>query len=159
METRTLTCIGCPLGCTLKAELEGNTVRSVTGNTCPNGEKYARKELTAPERILTTTLPILGGDRPTVSVKTAAPVPKGMIFACMEALRGISVSAPVKMGQTLVENLANTGVNLVATRAVEEKVKAFSLGSCAPRSECEVYMTTGGSHTATKWPEGPDVGR
>ena len=47
METRTLTCIGCPLGCTLKAELEGNTVRSVTGNTCPNGEKYARKELTA----------------------------------------------------------------------------------------------------------------
>ena len=90
-------------------------------NTCPNGEKYARKELTAPERILTTTLPILGGDRPTVSVKTAAPVPKGMIFACMEALRGVSVSAPVKMGQTLVENLANTGVSLVATRAVEEK--------------------------------------
>lgn len=121
METRTLTCIGCPLGCTLKAELGGNTVRSVTGNTCPNGEKYARKELTAPERILTTTLPILGGDRRTVSVKTAAPVPKGMIFACMEALRGVSVSAPVKMGQTLVQNLANTGVSLVATRAVEEK--------------------------------------
>ena len=118
METRTLTCIGCPLGCTLKAELEGNTVRSVTGNTCPNGEKYARKELTAPERILTTTLPILGGDRPTVSVKTAAPVPKGMVLACMEALRGVSVSAPVNMGQTLVENLANTGVDLVATRAV-----------------------------------------
>ena len=115
-----LTCIGCPRSCTLKIERDGDGW-SVTGNTCPNGEKYARKELTAPERILTTTLPILGGDRPTVSVKTAAPVPKGMIFACMEALRGVSVSAPVKIGQTLVENLANTGVSLVATRAVEEK--------------------------------------
>ena len=121
METKTLTCIGCPLGCTLKAVLEGNTVRSVTGNTCPNGEKYARKELTAPERILTTTLPVLDGDRPTVSVKTAAPVPKGMIWNCMEALRGVTIPAPVKTGQTLVENLANTGVSLVATRAVEKK--------------------------------------
>ena len=121
MSIRELTCIGCPMGCQLTAVLEDGQVTRVTGNTCPNGEKYARKELTAPERILTTTLPILGGDRPTVSVKTAAPVPKGMIFACMEALRGVSVSAPVKIGQTLVENLANTGVSLVATRAVEEK--------------------------------------
>ena len=121
MEKRTLTCINCPLGCQIEVTLDSGAVQSITGNTCPNGEKYARKELTAPERILTTTLPILGGDRPTVSVKTAAPVPKGMIFACMEALRGVSVSAPVKMGQTLVENLANTGVSLVATRAVEEK--------------------------------------
>ena len=44
MSTRNLTCIGCPMGCQLTAELAGGEVVSVRGNTCARGEAYARKE-------------------------------------------------------------------------------------------------------------------
>ena len=39
MERKTLTCICCPIGCMIEAELEGNHVLSVRGNSCPRGEK------------------------------------------------------------------------------------------------------------------------
>ena len=54
METRELICIGCPMGCSLKVTLENGQVTEVTGNTCPNGDKYARKECTNPTRIVTS---------------------------------------------------------------------------------------------------------
>lgn len=41
MSTRNLTCIGCPMGCQLTAELAGGEVVSVRGNTCARGEAYA----------------------------------------------------------------------------------------------------------------------
>ena len=56
METRNLTCIGCPLGCALTVEMENNEVVSVTGNTCKRGDVYARKEVTHPTRIVTSTV-------------------------------------------------------------------------------------------------------
>ena len=56
MEQRELTCIGCPLGCPLTVTLENRAVQSVQGNTCPRGDAYARKEVTAPTRIVTSTV-------------------------------------------------------------------------------------------------------
>ena len=44
IETRELICIGCPLGCPLTVEMKGTEVVSVTGNTCPNGDRYARSK-------------------------------------------------------------------------------------------------------------------
>lgn len=118
MEIHRLTCIGCPLGCPLEAVMEGGAVTAVTGNICPRGGQYARKELTAPARTVTTTLPMSGGVSPTVSVKTAGEIPKGMILACMAALGGVTVPAPVAIGQVLLSNVAGTGVDIVATRNV-----------------------------------------
>ena len=63
MEKRELTCIGCPMGCALTVELDGGAVVSVRGNTCPRGDAYARKEVTAPTRIVTTTVRVTGGCR------------------------------------------------------------------------------------------------
>ena len=37
---RKITCIICPRGCAMTAEIQGETV-TVTGNTCPKGEEYA----------------------------------------------------------------------------------------------------------------------
>ena len=70
MEKRELTCIGCPMGCQITVELEAGEVVSVTGNTCKIGENYAKNEVTHPERTVTSTAVILGGDKPRVSVKT-----------------------------------------------------------------------------------------
>lgn len=64
MERKELICIGCPLGCNLTVEMDGTQVVSVNGNTCKRGDDYARKELTDPRRIVTSTVPVAGGNLP-----------------------------------------------------------------------------------------------
>ena len=118
MSTVNLICIGCPLGCPLTVEMEGNEVKSVSGNTCPRGDAYARKELTNPTRIVTSTVRVNGGRLAMVSVKTESDIPKGKIFDCVKALRDVEVQAPVKIGDVIVENIAGTGVNVIATKNV-----------------------------------------
>lgn len=121
MAAKTLTCIGCPLGCSLTVEMEGKHVKFVTGNTCPNGEAYARKELTDPTRIVTTTVRVCGGKLPAVSVKTASDVPKSKIFDCIRALEPVEIPAPVVMGQVILSNVADTGVDVLATKSVPQE--------------------------------------
>ena len=118
MNTVNLICIGCPLGCPLTVEMEGEAVKSVSGNTCPRGDAYARKELTNPTRIVTSTVRVAGGRLAMVSVKTASDIPKGKIFDCVKALKDVEVKAPVKIGDVIVENVAGTGVNIIATKNV-----------------------------------------
>ena len=48
MEQKKLTCIVCPMGCSLTVTLEGGKVQSVSGNTCPRGAKYGEEECTHP---------------------------------------------------------------------------------------------------------------
>ena len=76
MSTQELICIGCPMGCNLKVTVSDNQELTVTGNTCPRGEDYAKKELTDPRRIVPSTVRVTGGHLPAVSVKTAADIPK-----------------------------------------------------------------------------------
>ena len=118
MEQRELTCIGCPLGCTLQVTMDNGAVVSVTGNTCPRGDAYARKEVTAPTRTVTTTVPVRGGVLAAVSVKTAGEIPKDKIFACVRALKTVVVTAPVEIGQVVLNDAAGTGVDVIATKAV-----------------------------------------
>lgn len=117
MKTRELTCIGCPLGCAVAVEIEENgQIANVTGNTCKRGDDYARKEVTNPTRIVTSTVRVEGGTSDMVSVKTKTDIPKNKIFACMEGLKGVCVKAPVHIGDVIVENIAGTGVDVVATK-------------------------------------------
>lgn len=118
METRNLICIGCPMGCPLTVELENGAVARVTGNTCPRGDAYARKEVTHPTRIVTSTVRVTGGALPAVSCKTRGDVPKDRIFAVVRALKDVEVPAPVAIGQVLLEDAAGTGVAVVATKNV-----------------------------------------
>ncbi len=126
MNTRELTCIGCPLGCSLTVSLNADAdgsveVISVTGNTCPKGDIYARKEVTNPTRIVTSTVRVKNGTSPMVNVKTETDIPKNKIFACTNALRGIEIPAPVKIGDIVLENVADTGVNVIAARNIMAK--------------------------------------
>ena len=118
MKTVNLICICCPLGCPLTVEMEGNEVKSVSGNTCPRGDAYAKKELTNPTRIVTSTVRVAGGKLAMVSVKTASDIPKGKIFECVKALKDVEMIAPVKIGDVVLENVAGTGVNVIATKNV-----------------------------------------
>ena len=118
MNTVNLICIGCPLGCPLTVEMEGKEVKSGTGNTCPRGVAYAQKELTNPTRIVTSTVRVAGGKLAMVSVKTESDIPKGKIFDCVKVLKDVELTAPVKIGDVVLENVAGTGVNVIATKNV-----------------------------------------
>lgn len=119
MEKRELTCIGCPLGCPITVNMNGKEVITVEGNTCKRGAEYARKEVTNPTRIVTSTVVVIGGKDVTVPVKTRSDIPKDKIFECVRALKGISVLAPVHIGDVILGDVAGTGVDMVATGNVE----------------------------------------
>ena len=110
-----MTCVACPLGCTIQVEYEGTEVLSVTGNTCKRGDAYARTEIVNPERSLTSTACVKGGIHPVVPVKSSAPVPKGKMRECMKEINKIRATAPVNIGDVLLENILGTGVDIVAT--------------------------------------------
>ena len=118
METRHLTCIGCPLGCDVCVTIDQGEITNVSGNTCKRGDTYARKEVTHPTRIVTSTLPVIGGAAALVSVKTQSDIPKEKIMDVMQKINAASVCAPVHIGDILLENVAGTGVNLIATKDV-----------------------------------------
>lgn len=118
MEQRTLTCIGCPMGCKVTVELNNGEITNVTGNTCKRGDDYARKEVSHPMRIVTSTVRVIGGDLPVVSVKTERDIPKEKMRDIMNSLADIRVPAPVHIGDVILENVALTGVNIVATKEV-----------------------------------------
>lgn len=118
MEKRELVCIGCPLGCPLTVEIEGTEVVSVTGNTCKRGDVYARKEVTNPTRIVTSSVKVEGGVLAAVSVKTKEDIPKEKIFDCVTALKGVCVKAPVAIGDVVLTDVAGTGVDVIATKNV-----------------------------------------
>lgn len=116
MKTIEMTCINCPMGCALTVNIDGDNI-NVTGNTCPRGAIYAKDEVTHPTRIVTSTIKVTNGMR--VSCKSEHVIPKEKIFEIMEVIRNTEVKAPVKIGDILIENVCDTGVNVIATKNIK----------------------------------------
>ena len=124
-KTFPMTCIICPMGCSMEVEVETGAdgqkkVLSVKDNGCKRGEQYANKELQNPTRTLTTTIKVNGGVLPVVPVKTAGEVPKKMLLQCMEVVRRASCKAPVKRDDILLYDILGTGINVIACADVEK---------------------------------------
>lgn len=116
MTKREMVCVSCPMGCAITVELDDNNeVISVTGNTCPRGDKYARQECTHPERMLTSTVKVEGGRLPVVPVKSASPIPKEMLFNAMKEVNKVTLKAPVTFGDVAVKDILGTGIDIVVT--------------------------------------------
>jgi len=111
-------CIGCPMGCYLTVDYVGTKLGTVTGNRCKVGLQYAEKEIFSPERTLTTTVKVKHGCLPLVSVKTSKPIPKSKIFDVMNLLANVEIEAPIKMGEPIIQNLFDIGVDIVATKNI-----------------------------------------
>ena len=115
---QTITCINCPVGCRMTVSLsDTGEFISVTGNTCPRGAKYAQQECTLPERMITAVIPVTGCETP-LSVKTASPVPKNLIASVMNELSRVQISLPVSIGQVVLPDVLDTGVDIIATRSL-----------------------------------------
>ena len=113
-----LICICCPRGCHLKVNIEEN---KVTGNSCKRGESYGLNEVTNPVRVVTTTVKINNGEFNVLPVKTNGEVPKGLIFECMNVIKKVEVNAPIKIGDVIVENILDTGIDIVSCRNLKKR--------------------------------------
>ena len=115
-------CIGCPKGCRLTIE-DTSKGYKVEGNTCEKGKVYAIQEMNDPRRIITSTVKIENGFLALLPVKTAMSIPKNLIFDVMKEINKVTVKAPVKLGDVLIENVCFTGIDVIATRDMgEEKI-------------------------------------
>ena len=120
MTQKELTCIGCPVGCTVKVTMEEGEILEIKGNNCHRGEEYARTEVTKPTRTVTSTVEVNSGRLSRVPCKTKGDVPKELVNKVLEELKDVVVEAPISYGDILVENIAGTGVNIVATKTIEK---------------------------------------
>ena len=111
---RELTCIVCPLGCSLKVEISDGKVQSVIGNTCPRGKVYAEKECTNPVRTITSTVRCEDGI--VLPVKTETPISKDKIFDAMKIINNASAHLPILIGDVIIEDVF--GSRVVATKNV-----------------------------------------
>lgn len=116
MEKRRINCIVCPLSCVGEVCLADGQITKVAGFTCPRGQEYARCEVTAPKRMLTSTVRISGGKLPLLPVVSAQPVPKDKVIACARRLAAVTVTAPVKEGDVVMADILGLGVDVVASR-------------------------------------------
>ncbi len=113
---RQITCIACPTGCLIEVAWAGED-STFTGYRCLKGKEFAELEVSSPRRYLTTTVPIRGGHG-LLPVRTDRPVPRDRLADVVAAVRPITVSAPVRIGQVLAEDVAGTGARLIAAKSV-----------------------------------------
>lgn len=124
IETLKFNCTTCPSECLLTVEVERDAdgvaeLRSVAGNSCPRGDKFAHQELICPMRVLTTTVAVSGGDEALLPVRTAEAIPLELHAQAMDLIRGLVVNAPILMGDVVLENLLDTNINLIASMDID----------------------------------------
>ena len=119
MEEKEIICVSCPMGCRITVQAKEGEIISITGNDCSKGIKYAKEEFINPLRILPTTVKVIGGEFPLVSVKTEKAIPKRLLLKAMAEIAEIEVEAPIKIGQVIKDDLIGIGVSLVATRNIK----------------------------------------
>ncbi|MGM0549056.1 MAG: DUF1667 domain-containing protein [Bacillota bacterium] len=117
-----ITCISCPMGCDVELTIDSdNQIECLEGASCKAGEKYVKNEYYNPTRILPTTARVKNGVLPLVPVKSKEPLPKELLEKAMIEIAKVELEAPVKLGDIVIEDILNTGVNIVATREMKRK--------------------------------------
>lgn len=114
-------CIVCPIGCKLTIEKYNSEIGyNIKGNNCNRGKEYAIKEMTNPTRMVTSTVKIKDHPNIMLPVKTSEAISKDRIFQVMDSIKSIVVTLPIYRNDVIMENLFETGVNLIATRTILE---------------------------------------
>jgi CxxC motif-containing protein len=85
-----------------------------SGNKCPRGADFAKTELTAPTRSVTTTVRTVFSNMPALPVKTKGEIPKALMPAIINALADVVVTRETGFGGVIVENILGTGIDVVA---------------------------------------------
>lgn len=121
MEEKNFICTACPMGCKLIVRMQGDEVVKVLGYRCRRGETYGRQEAIAPQRMIASTVRVVGGVHPLLPVYTKGSIPKRRINDVLAAIRAVEVQAPVKATQVIIPNVIGNGVDVIASRDMPEK--------------------------------------
>jgi len=113
MIEKDIICVICPSSCHIHVKGDGKNVTEITGFTCNRGKEYATTEYIAPKRTLTTTMRAKGYVSPVIPVRTDKPVPKESLMKCMDILNNMEVEAPFDSGRVVVENILDSGANVI----------------------------------------------
>lgn len=117
-------CTNCPLGCKINlvyADADEVEIIEAQGNRCKRGLEFAKQEITDPLRVVVTSVRVEDGEIPMASVRSDKPVPLRLMEEIMGVIKQTKVSAPVKRGDIIIENVLNTGANIISTRTVNKK--------------------------------------
>lgn len=112
MEKKIITCMECPMGCTMQAYVNNENKVVVSGNNCLRGKMYAENEMTCPRRVITTTIRAITGEM--LSIKTDKPVKKAEMFEVLKKINSVHPSLPIKIGDVIISNIVED-INIVAT--------------------------------------------
>ena len=113
-------CVICPNSCRLTVWKDPTGEIQVTGNQCARGLDYGVKEYSHPERMLITTMQIQGAKLPVIPVRSRTTLPKELLLTAVKIISEQVCYAPIKMGDVLVENIADSGIDVIASRSMEE---------------------------------------
>ena len=120
MTEQEITCIICPIGCKILVKKDNSTCEIIDGYKCKKGIEYATNEALDPHRMLTSSIIVINGKWPLVSVKSSKPVPKNKIIEVKNQIKKANVKAPVTSGQTIIKNVLNLGIDIIATKSIEK---------------------------------------
>jgi len=115
---REFICIACPNGCDMEAEIVDKQIISVKGAKCKRGNEYISQEVIDPKRNIASSVKVISGEIPLVSVRLTDLISKDRIFDTMSEIKKIKIEAPVKIGQVLISNVLNLGVDVIATKHI-----------------------------------------
>ena len=116
-----LICIVCPKSCNLNIQIDNKKILSVKGALCKRGEEYAYQEITNPKRKIASSIKVINGELPLVSIRLSAPIPKNEVFNVMGEIKKTEVHAPIKIGQVLIKNVLGLGIDIIATKNIDKK--------------------------------------
>lgn len=119
METRDLYCIICPNGCKLKIMMEDNSIVDINGQKCNRGKDYALQEIKNPKRIVTSTVKLVDSKKILLPVRSNTSISKDLLSEAIKEIDGVNVSPPIKCGDIIIENILNTGVNIIAEKSIK----------------------------------------
>jgi CxxC motif-containing protein len=112
---KTITCISCPKGCRIEVQIVDGILKEIKNYQCKRGFSYAQTEVMDPKRVLTTTVKVEGGGMRVLPVRTKGPIPKKMLRKAMWQLKDVIIKPPVKTGDVVLKNVADSGVDVIAT--------------------------------------------
>ena len=118
---KVIRCIVCPTGCEIQVKQGQKGDISFEGYTCERGLEYAEQEYYEPKRILTTTIRVENGLLPLIPIRTDKPILKDKLKDALKEIAKTKVKAPIKMGDILIENILDLGVNIIASRNLIER--------------------------------------
>lgn len=117
-----LTCIVCPNGCTLRVEEQPKGGYAVSGQRCKRGDAFALEELTAPKRVICSTVRTVWPHIPVVPVRLSAPIPKEQIFPVMAEINKVLVTLPTGRGHAVIQNVLGLGVDVIVTSNILREI-------------------------------------